>query len=149
MTRPFVIWVTVVLSVLLGVSAAFGLLKVILQVPMGLGPNSAIPVWRVLLMVAIQAVATMFLAAVVYAAFARPRWGRAVCAVFAVLLALMVLYAGFHPDPHPLFAIKSGAEEAGAVVGRLMMCVLFGVYAYKMVIGTKVRAYFLSTEGRK
>lgn len=149
MKKPFVIWVTLVISALLGLVAAFGLLKILLQVPTWLGPNSAIAAWRVLLIVAVQAAATAFLAAIVFAAFARPRWGRVACAVFAVLLALMVVYEGFHPDPHPMFAISPGAEEAGAIAGQLAMGVLSCIYAYKMVIGTKVRAYFQSTESRQ
>jgi len=148
--RPFVIWVTLLISTLLGVVAAFGFLKIIVQMPFVLGSNGGIGGLRVAAIVVTQAIEILFLLAVTYAAFARPRWGRAVCSVFAVLIALVVLYGGIHPDPHPLFAIKPGAEEAGAVVGRMAMCVLFGIYAYKMVIGNKVRAYFKSGEaGRK
>lgn len=142
MTRPFLIWVTVVISALLCVVAAFGFLKILVQVPLWLGANSGIGGVRVLAIVVIQTAEILFLLAVVYAAFARPRWGRVVCSVFAVLIALGVLYAGIHPDPHPVFAIKPGAEAAGAVVGRLAMCVLFAVYAFKMVVGSRVRAYF-------
>jgi hypothetical protein len=145
-TRPFVIWVTVVISALLSVVAVFGFLKIIVQVPFWLGSNSGIGGLRMVAIVAIQAAEVLFLLAVAYAAFARPRWGRVVCSVFADLIALAVLYGSVHPDPHPMFAIKPGAEEAGAAVGRLAMCVLFGVYAYKMVIGIKVRAYFESGE---
>lgn len=144
MTRPFVIWVTVVISGLLAVAAVFGLLKVFLQVPLWLTPDSGMAAWRIVLIVAVQAAEAVFLIAVSYAAFTRPRWGRVVCAVFAGLITLAMLYAGINPDPHPLFAIKPGPEEAGAVIGRLTICILFCVYAYKMVIGTKVRAYFQS-----
>ena len=146
MTRPFVIWVTVVISALLSVVAAFGFLKIIVQVPFWLGSNGGIGGLRAVAIVAIQAVEILFLLAVAYAAFARPRWGRVACSVFAVLVALAVLYGSFHPDPHPMFVIKPGAEEAGAVIGRLAVCVLIGVYAYKMVLGIKVRAYFESGE---
>lgn len=141
--RPFVIWVTVVISALLSVVTVFGFLKTIVQVTLWLGSDSDIGGLRVAAIVVIQAVKILLLLAVAYAALARPRWGRIVCSVFAVLIALAVLYSSIHPDPHPLFAIKPGAEEAGAVIGRLAMCVLYGVYAYKMIIGTKVRAYFM------
>ncbi|WP_143526025.1 hypothetical protein [Rhodanobacter sp. C05] len=144
MTRPFVIWVTVVISALLAVAAVFGLLKVILQLPLWLAPDSGMAVWRIVFIVAVQTVETVFLIAVSYAAFTRPRWGRVICAVFASLITLAMLYAGLHPDPHPLFAIKPGPEEAGAVIGRLATCMLFCAYAYKMVIGAKVRVYFQS-----
>jgi hypothetical protein len=142
MTRPFSIWVTVVIAALLSVAAVVGLLKVVMQVPLWLASGSGVALWRIALLVAFQAAVAAFVVAVTYAALARPRWGHIVCAVFAVLITLEILYAGIHPDPHPFFAIEPGAEAVGAVIGRLTVCVLFCVYAYKMVIGTKVRAYF-------
>lgn len=145
MGRPFVVWVTVVISAMLAIVAAFGFLKMILEVLHWLALAGGIVTWRLVLGLSIQAAVTLFLIAVVYAGFARPRWGRVVSAVFAVLITLLVIYAGFHPDPHPLFAIKPGAEAAGAVIGRLAMSLLFCVYAYQMLFGARVRSYFRST----
>lgn len=142
MTRPFSIWVTAVLAALLSAAAVLGLLKVVMQVPHWLG--SGVAPWRIAALVAFQAALAAYVLAVVYAALARPRWGRVVCAVFAALIALEMLYACMHPDPHPLFAIKPGAEAVGAVFGRWMVCALFCAYACAMLIGTKVRAYFRS-----
>lgn len=144
MTRPFSIWVTVALAALLSAAAVLGLLKVVLQVPHWLASDSGVAPWRIAALVAFQAALAACVLAVAYAALARPCWGRVVCAVFAVLIALEMLYAGIHPNPHPLFAIKPGAEAVGAVLGRWTVCVLFCVYAYAMVVGTKVRAYFQS-----
>lgn len=144
MGRPFAVWVTVVISAILSVVAAFGLLKIIMQVPHGFASGGGIAAWRLLLMIFIQTVATGFLVAVAYAAIARQRWGQVLCAVFAVLITLLMIYQGFHPDPHPLFVIHPGAEAAGAVIARLAMGLLFCLYAYKMLVGARVRAYFKS-----
>lgn len=148
-TRPFLIWVTIVVSALFALVAAFGFLRIIVQVPLWLGTDSGVSGVRVLAVVVIQVARILFLLAVTYAAFARPRWGRLVCSVFAVLIALAVFYAGIHPDPHPLFAIRSGAEAAGAAIGRLAMCVLFGIYAFKMLLGARVRTYFKTGESAR
>lgn len=142
MSRPFVIWVTAVISTILSVVAAWGLLKIILQVPQSLSLAGGLWTWRLVLGLLIQAAMTTFFVAVAYAAFVRPRWARVVCAVFAVLITMLVIYAGFHPDPHPLLAIKPGAEAVGAAIGRMAMSILFCVYAYKMLAGAKVRTYF-------
>lgn len=139
MSKPFVIWVSVVVSGALALFAAWGLLGDLLMLPRWL---QTVGVARAGIVIVVQAVVTAALAAVVYAGVARPRWGRVVCSLFAVLLVCLLAYTALQPDPHPLFAIKPGAEEAGAFVGRWAVVVLFLVHAYYMAFGAKARDYF-------
>jgi hypothetical protein len=140
--RPFVIWASLVMSALAAAAAIYGL-QMRLDHLAGLyqqGGTSAL--WRDCVVIFIQTGLSAFLVAVTYAAFKRPRWGRGICGVFAVLLAIYVVYEAVHPDPHPLFPIEPGAQEVGAWIGRIMMAALVLIYAYKMVLGSRVRAYF-------
>lgn len=139
MSRPFVIWVSVVVSGVYALSAAWGLLGDFLMLPRWL---QTIGMARAGIVIVIQAALTAFLVAVVYSGLARPRWGHVVCGLFAVLFVCLLAYKALQPDLHPLFAIKPGAEEAGAFAGRWTVVALFLVHAYHMVLGAKARDYF-------
>lgn len=139
MSRPFVIWVSVVVSGVYALFAAWGLLGDFLMLPRWL---QTVGMARAGVVIVVQMVVTAFLVVVVHAGLARPRWGHVVCSLFAVLFVCLLAYKALQPDPHPLFAIKPGAEEAGAFAGRWTVVVLFLVHAYHMVFGAKARDYF-------
>lgn len=139
MTRPPVIWVTVVLSGLLMLAATIGLVKDVAHLSAWLREFGLLPTVRV---VAIQALLAGFLMGVLHASLARPRWASVLCRLFAILLAVRTIYQGFHPDPHPLFSIEPGAEQAGATFATWAMMVLGVLYAYHMLRGAKARTYF-------
>lgn len=139
MSRPFVIWVSVVVSGGYALFAAWGLLRDFLLLPRWL---QTVGMERAAIVIVVQMGVTAFLMAVVYAGLARPRWGHVVCSLFAALFLCLLAYKALQPDPHPLFAIKPGAEEAGAFVGRWTVVVLFLVHAYHMVLGARARDYF-------
>lgn len=138
-TRPPVIWVTVVLSGLLTLIATLGLLQDVARFPAWLRAFGLLPAVRV---IAIQALLAGFLMGVLYASLARPRWARVLCRLFAILLAVGMIYEGFHPDPHPLFPIEPGAQQVGATFATWAMMGLGLLYAYHMLRGAKARAYF-------
>jgi len=96
--------------------------------------------------IAIQALLAGFLMGVLHASLARPRWARILCCLFAILLAARLIYNGFHPDPHPLFPVEPGAEQAGATFANWAMMGLGVLYAYHMLRGAKARAYFAHSE---
>lgn len=83
-----------------------------------------------------------FAAATLFACFKRPRWGRPISMVFALAFSALMGYSVAFPDPHPLFPIAPGAEQAGAYAANV--AIAFGIVAYvwSMVLGAKAKAYF-------
>lgn len=144
MVRPFVIWVSVVLPVLLALASAYGLLLEVARLTRWYHVAGSVSLWRGCLAVLIQTSLVAFFLSVAFAALKRPRWGRVICAMFAVMVMAWIVWRAFYPDPHPRFEIAPGAQHAGALIAQAAMVSLSSAYAYAMVFGREVKDYFSS-----
>lgn len=138
--KPAVIIATVVLSVLMLAAGGNGVLQLTLALARVMQGEVSIFTWLVAFTrpLAVTALA----AATLYACFKRPSWGRVVSVSFTIVFCAFTGYTLAVPDPHPVFQIAPGAEQAGAYAGQAMM--VFGVlaYAWAMLLGAKAKAYF-------
>jgi hypothetical protein len=143
LARPFVIWVSVVLPLLLALLAGYGLLMDVARLARWHQVAESISLWRGFMAMLIQACFVALYLSVIYAALKRPRWGRVVCAAFAVVVTAWTVWRAFYPGPHPRFEIEPGAQQAGATIGEVAMVGVSLAYAYAMLFGRRVRHYFL------
>ena len=97
LARPFVIWVSVVLPLLLALAAAYGLLLDVARLARWYQVARSIPLWRGGMATLVQACFVAFFFSVTYAALKRPRWGRVICAVFAVMVMAWIVWRAFTP----------------------------------------------------
>lgn len=132
------------LPVLLALASAYGLLLEVARFARWYQVAGSVPLWRGCLAVLIQTCLVAFFLSVAFAALKRPRWGRAICAVFAVIVMAWIVWRAFNPDPHPRFEIAPGAQHVGALIAQVAMVSLSSAYAYAMVFGRKVKDYFSS-----
>lgn len=147
MARPFVIWITVVFAVFLALLAAYGLLLDLGRLARWHSTGATI-FSRGGAVMLLQACLLGFFLSVALAALRLPRWARPVCAVFALLVMAWIVWRAIYADPHPRFEIHPGDEQAGAMVGEVLMLFLSTIYAYKMVFGRTVRGYFSRSSKR-
>jgi hypothetical protein len=80
--------------------------------------------------------------ATLFACIKRPAWGRIISMIFAVSFGLFFGLTLATPDPHPLFPIAPGAEQAGAYAAKAFMILGVLWYIWSMVMGSKARTYF-------
>jgi len=137
--RPSVIIVTLIFAVLMLVAGAIGFIRVALLAERALHVGTIL-VFAVAL---VPGLAIMgFAAATMFACLKRPRWGRLISMAFAVAFSAFVGYVLVTPDPHPVFQIAPGAEQAGAYASHVLIAFGMLTYAWSMVMGSKARAYF-------
>ena len=141
--KPPVIIITLIFAIAILVAGGSGLVRLILvtgQVLQGGGS---------LLMLAgafgRQSAIVGLALATLLACLKRPKWGRAVSGVFAVIFTAVVGVLLAVPDAHPVFQIAPGAEQAGAYASKALIAVGIAAYAWSMVLGAKARAYFAVT----
>lgn len=138
--RPKVIIVTMILAVFMMVSAGSGLLR------LGIATERVLQVGGSFLAFA-DALSrdlgiAVLAAATLYACAKRPPWGRIVSVVFAVTFGALFGVILAFPDPHPVFQIAPGAEQAGAYAADVLMAFGIVAYVWSMVMGRKARAFF-------
>jgi hypothetical protein len=144
--KPFVIWATALISTLVAAASIYGLSRRIDHLAFFYRQLGSAGFWPASIVIIVQACFSVFVLAVTYAAFKRPRWARGICCAFALLLSAVVIFEAVHPDPHPRFPIEPGAQEVGALFGRILMAALALTYAYAVALGSKARAYFSNGE---
>lgn len=138
--KPPSIIITLVLAVIFLAMGALGVLKLGTMMERALQGQGHFVPW--IGYFALQLGMTGLALATIFACLKRPRWGRAISIVFAVSFGIRFALVLALPNPHPVFTIAPGAEQAGAYAAQVMMAFGTVVYLWSMIIGAKVRAYF-------
>lgn len=138
--KPPVIIVTLIFAVFALMVGVIGFVHVTRLLAGALHGWRSILVWAAVL--APELALMGFAAATLFACLRRPQWGRLISMVFAVAFSASMGYGLVHPDPHPVFQIAPGAEQAGAYTAHVMIALGMVVYLWSMLAGAKAKAYF-------
>jgi hypothetical protein len=138
--KPPSIIITLVLAVLFLAMGALGVLKLGTMMEQVLQGQGLFVPWMGYF--ALQLGMTGLALVTIFACLKRPRWGRAVSIVFAVSFGIRFALGLAFPNPHPVFAIAPGVEQAGAYAAQVMMAFGTVIYLWSMTVGAKVQAYF-------
>lgn len=144
--KPPIAILTIILSALMLLAAIAGMFNAIQA--WQLTSRGELSVLKYLWILASAAGTLLLCASTLYAGFRRPSWGYVMTILFGIYLAVLTTISVVKPNPHPVFQIHPGAEEAGAYVGKVLMIGLMVLYVGFLVFGRNARDYYRQTEDR-
>lgn len=138
MKHPSLVWITLVLSVITLLLAAFGFLHMLVTM-MG---QVHVPDRAVFNML-VQLAFSIYLGFVVYAVIRRPLWGRGICISFSLVLLLIFLLSASITN-HIVGHLAGSVLRTRMRIANVLLVGACVLYAYMLAIGSRAfRHYFV------